>query len=392
MPKRLTAAFVRTVARPGVYGDEHGLRLRVTATGSRQWIWRGTIRGRRRDLGLGAPPYVGLAEARDIAFTYRKLAREGGDPAALRQRLDVPTFAEAVEKVLAIQREGWKDGSRHEAIWRRSLDHYAMPRLGQLRVDEITTADVMGVLLPEWQAKHETLRRVRQRIGTVMRWAVAQGFRQDNPAGEAIGAALPKPGRVVQHMRALPHGEVAAAVAVIRNCRAWWATKAALEFTAHTACRSGEVRFARWDEVDLESAIWVVPASRTKTKREHRVPLTARALAILAEARTLADGNGLVFPSKTGRVLSDSTLSKLLRENGIAGTPHGLRSSFRDWCGETGQPREVAEASLAHAVGNRVEAAYARSDLLARRRALMDAWCRYLTGDVAAVVALHRHA
>ena len=392
MAKRLTAAFVRSVTRPGVYGDEHGLRLRVMPSGSRQWIWRGTIRGRRRDLGLGAPPYVGLAEARSLAFEYRKLAREGGDPAALRLRLDVPTFAEAVESVLAIQREGWKDGSRHEKIWRRSLDQYAIPRLGKLRVDEITTADVMGVLLPEWQAKHETLRRVRQRIGTVMRWAVAQGFRQDNPAGEAIGAALPKPGRVVQHMRALPHGEVAAAVAVIRGSDAWWATKAALEFIAHTACRSGEVRLAEWSEVDLEAATWTVPASRTKTKREHRVPLTERALAILAEARELSDGSGLLFPSATGRAMSDSTLSKLLRENDIAGTPHGLRSSFRDWCGETGQPREVAEACLAHAVGNRVEAAYARSDLLARRRALMDAWGRYLTGDSGDVVPLRRHA
>lgn len=303
----------------------------------------------------------------------------------------MPSFADAVESVVAIQREGWREGSRHEKIWRRSLDQYAIPRLGKLRVDEITTADVMAVLLPEWQAKHETMRRVRQRIGTVMRWAVAQGYRQDNPAGEAIGAALPKPGRVVQHMRALPHGEVAAALATIRESEAWWATKAAFEFVAHTAARSGEVRLAEWHEVDLESATWTVPAGRMKTKRDHKVPLSARALAVLAEARDRTDGSGLVFPSATGRPMSDSTLSKLVRENGIAGTPHGLRSSFRDWAGETGQPREVAEACLAHTVGNRVEAAYSRSDLLARRRRLMDAWSRYLSGDSADVVAMVRH-
>ena len=238
----------------------------------------------------------------------------------------------------------------------------------------------MAVLLPEWQAKHETLRRVRQRISTVMRWAVAQGYRQDDPAGPALSAALPPPGRVVQHMRALPHAEVAAALATVRESGAWWATKAALEFIAHTACRSGEVRLAEWCEVDLDERVWTVPAEHAKNGREHRVPLTEPAVAILTEALERADGSDLVFPSATGRTMSDSTLSKLLRENGIAGTPHGMRSSFRDWCGETGQPREVAEACLAHIVANRVEAAYARSDLFERRRKLMDAWSRYLSG------------
>ena len=183
---RLTAAFVRSVDRPGVYGDEHGLRLRVYQSRkrrsiSKQWIWRGTVNGARRDAGLGAFPYVTLAEARQTAFEYRTIARAGGDPLALKRRPDMPTFAEAVETAIGIHREGWKDAKTSEKQWRASLRDYAMPRLGQKRVDQITTADVMAVLIPHWHTKRETMQRVRQRIGTVMKWAVAQGYRDDNP-------------------------------------------------------------------------------------------------------------------------------------------------------------------------------------------------------------------
>ncbi len=194
---RLTAALVRNVDQPGVYGDEHGLRLRVCQSRkrksiSRQWIWRGTVNGVRRDAGLGGFPYVTLAEARQTAFEYRKIARAGGDPLALKRQPDVPTFAEAVETVIGIHCEGWKDAGKSEKQWRASLRNYAMRRLGQKRVDQIDTADVMAVLIPHWHTKNETMRRVRQRIGAVMKWAVAQGYRDDNPAGDAITAALPK--------------------------------------------------------------------------------------------------------------------------------------------------------------------------------------------------------
>ena len=220
MPRRrarLTAAFVRSVSRPGVYCDQHGLRLRVYESRklksiSKHWVWRGTVNGTRRDVGLGAFPYVPLADARQQAYEHRKIARAGGDPVALKRKPDVPTFAEAVETVIGIHREGWKDAGKSEKQWRASLRDYAMKRLGRKRVDQIAAADVMAVLIPHWHTKTETMRRVRQRIGAVMKWAVAQGYRDDNPAGDAISAALPKTGTVRKHQRALPFAEVGPAL------------------------------------------------------------------------------------------------------------------------------------------------------------------------------------
>ena len=381
---KLTAAFVRSVNRPGVYGDEHGLRLRVYESRKRKsiskhWIWRGTVNGTRRDAGLGSFPYVTLAGARQAAFEYRKIERAGGDPLAITRRQDVPTFADAVETVIAIHREGWKDAGKSEKQWKASLRDYAMRRLGRKRVDRIDTADVMAVLIPHWHTKNETMRRVRQRIGAVMKWAVAQGFRGDNPAGDAISAALPKTGTVRQHQRALPFAEVGAALDKVKASRAYKGTALALEFLVLTACRSGEVRLATWDEVDLEAETWRVPASRMKAKRDHRVPLSGRALEILQEARDLSDGPGLVFPSAHGRAISGNTISKLLRELEIEAVPHGFRSSFRDWAAECSDaPREISELALAHVNSDRVEAAYRRTDLFKRRRVLMEEWSGYV--------------
>ena len=385
-PGRLNAAFVRTVSRPGVYGDQHGLRLRVyksrkRASISKQWIWRGTVNGNRRDIGLGGFPYVTLAEARQTAFEYRKTARAGGDPKTLRRRPEVPTFAQAAETVIAIHREGWKDGGKSEMQWRASLRDYAMPRLGRKGVDEITTADVMAVLIPHWHTKTETMRRVRQRIGAVMKWAVAQGHRGDNPAGDAIAAALPKGGGVRQHQRALPFREVGAALATVRTSDAYRPAVLAFEFLVLTACRSGEVRFATWDEIDFASATWTIPARRMKARREHRVPLSARALEILREAQKLADGSALIFPSQRARAIHGGTVSRIVRELGIDAVPHGFRSSFRDWAAECADvPREVCELALAHVNSDRVEAAYRRTDLFDRRRALMEEWSEFVVG------------
>ena len=385
---KLTAAFVRTVNRPGVYGDEHGLRLRVYESRTRKsiskhWIWRGTVNGTRRDAGLGSFPYVTLTEARQAAFECRKIARAGGDPLALRRREDVPTFAEAVETVIAIHREGWKEAGKSEKQWRASLRDYAMPLLGSKRVDQITTADVMAVLVPHWHTRTETMRRVRQRIGAVMKWAVAQGFRSDNPAGDAISAALPKTGAVRRHHRALPYTEVGAALDRVKASGARRGTVLALEFLVLTACRSGEVRHATWDEVDLEAETWTVPASRMKAKRDHRVPLSRRALEILHEARGLSNGTDLVFPSVQGRAIGDNAVSRLLRDLGIGAVPHGFRSSFRDWAAECSDaPREVCELALAHVNSNRVEAAYRRTDLFERRRVLMEEWSAFVRGPV----------
>ena len=382
--KRLTAAFVRSVDQPGVYGDEHGLRLRVYQSRkrksiSRQWIWRGTVNGVRRDAGLGGFPYVTLAEARQTAFEYRKIARAGGDPLALKRQPDVPTFAEAVETVIGIHREGWKDAGKSEKQWRASLRNYAMRRLGRKRVDEINTADVMAVLIPHWHTKNETMRRVRQRIGAVMKWAVAQGYRDDNPAGDAITAALPKNSSMRRHQRALPFGEVGDALNKVKWSGAYRPTVLAFELLVLTACRSGEVRLATWDEIDFDTATWTVPANRMKSKRDHRVPLSGRALEILQEARDFTDISGLVFPSPRGGSVSENTLSKLLRELQIDAVPHGFRSSFRDWAAECSDaPREVCELALAHVNSDRVEAAYRRTDLFERRRVLMEQWSSFV--------------
>lgn len=381
---RLSATFVKTVTRPGRYGDgrgSHGLSLLVKPMKhggySRTWCQRLRINGKPTCIGLGSYPIVSLAEARQAALENRRAVARGHDP-----RNSVPTLAEASERVLAIHSANWKDSGRSEKIWRARMRDYVLPQLGRKRVDLITSSDVLSVLLPHWATKRETMRRTKQRLSRIFRWAIVENYRTDDPAGPALDAALPRNGGSTRHLVALPHGEVAAAIATVRNSDAWPGTKAAFEFLVLTACRSGEVRLSEWREVDLRSGIWTIPAGRSKTRREHRVPLAPRALAVLAEARKLSDGGGLIFPSATGKPLSDATMSKLVREQGIQAVPHGFRSSFRDWCGETGQPREVAEACLAHAVQSKVEAAYARSDLLNRRRILMQAWADYLSETV----------
>ena len=373
---KLTAAFVRGVSKAGKYGDQHGLILRVQPSGSKAWIWRGTVNGRRRDLGLGRYPYTSLAEARAKAFDYRKTALDGGDPVTLRSG-GVPTFVAAVESVITLHAGKWKPGGKSEESWRSSLENYVLPAIGSKRVDEITPADVLACLAPIWHTKATTAKRVRQRIAAVMRWAVAQGYRTDNPAGAAVTAALPKQNGGTNHHRALPHRDVAAAIAKVRASKVDPLVRLAFEFLILTAARSGEVRGARWAEIDRDNATWTIPGKRMKRGEPHRIPLSAAALAVLAEAREHVAGSPLVFPRQGGE-MPHWVLSKLPRRIGIDGTLHGMRSSFRDWCGESGVDRVVAEASLSHRVGNAAEQAYSRSDLLERRRNVMEQWGQYL--------------
>ena len=384
-PTMLSATFVRTVSVPGRYGDGRGglgLTLLVQPSSRRgvckSWGQSVRIGGRRTTIGLGRYPVVTLARARELALENARAIAEGRDPR--RATNGVPTFAKALETVIAIHAENWKDRARSEHQWRASLRDYAMPRLADRPVDEIDTADVMAVLLPIWSTKRVTAKRVRQRIAAVMKWAVAQGHRQDNPAGDAISAALPKNAVPQQHQRALPHAEVGTALDRVRRSRAYRGTVLAFEFLVLTACRNGEVRGARWDEIDTAGAVWTIPAERMKAAREHRVPLAPRALEVLDEARQLADRRGLVFPSPTGRTLSQSTMPSLLRDLEIGAVPHGFRSSFRDWAAEcTDAPREVCELALAHVNSDRVEAAYFRTDLFEKRRELMGAWADYIS-------------
>ncbi len=349
-------------------------------TGTRSWVQRLVIRGRRRELGLGGFPLVPLKDARAAALANRRLARAGGDPLAEKRRLkSMPSFAAAAEAVLAQMRPGWRN-PKHGKDWLSSMERFAFPRLGKLPVSEVTSADVVETLRTVWHERPATARRVRQRISTVMEYAVALNYRDDNPCSR-IGPVLGPQQDLVRHMRALPHRDAAAAVAKVQASKVIPAVKLAFEFLVLTAARSGEVRGARWAEMDTEAHVWTVPAMRTKAKREHRVPLTGRALEIFDAARAAGNGGPLVFPSARGKRINDMALSGLLRTLEVPAVPHGFRSTFRDWAAEeTNHPREVVEAALAHVVQNKVEAAYARSDLFERRRQLMDDWSAYVVG------------
>jgi len=329
---------------------------------------------------------VSLAQARAAAFENRKLARAGGDPLAVRRHGKVPTFREAAERVIDQRAASFKNGSRQAAIWQSSLKRYVFPSMGRIPVDKITIAHCTRVLSPIWHTKHDTAKKVKDRLSLTMKWAIGNGFREDNPALMAA-EALGKVEVIRKHMTALPWPAVGATIRKVWATRASDSTKRAIEFLTLTAARSGEVRLAMWDEMDLDGAVWTIPAERMKAKRAHRVPLSDRAVAILRDAEAATGGVGLVFPSPRGKALSDNSLSKLFRDNNLGCVPHGFRSSFRDWCGETGVPREVAEMALAHVVGG-VEGAYARSDLLERRRELMESWAQCLSADSGKVLSL----
>ena len=378
--KALSAAFVRS-APPGRHADGNGLYLFVQPTGTRSWIQRLVIRGRRRELGLGAAALVPLAKAREQALANRMLARSGGDPLAERRRVQgVPTFAEAAQRVLEQKRGGWR-GRWQAQNWWRSLERYAFSRIGSRPVSQVHTADVLDILTPIWHSKASTAREVRRRIRSVLQWAIALDMRDDNPCDRVLPVLGPQ-NDIVTHRPALPHREVAAAVETVRSSPSGQpAVKLAFELLVLTAARSAEIRLATWAEINTADRVWTISALRMKAKREHRVPLCGRALEILDAARALGDGNPLAFPMRSGRPICASTLPKLLKYHRIAAVAHGFRSSFRDWAAEeTDHPREVIEAALAHVVGNKAEAAYARSDLFERRRRLMDDWAAYLAG------------
>ena len=396
--RALTDAFCRSVSEAGRYYDGNGLALHVEPSGARRWIQRIMVQGRRRHLGLGSYGLVSLAEARAAAFANRKLARAGRPVGVFKQHqtTGVPTFEEAAAKVLKFYSGAWRKGSKTARQWHASFRDYAFPQLGELSVDRISTADVMATMMPIWTKKHVTARKLLHRIGTVMKWAIAQGYRVDNPASEAIIAALPRRPEPVRHREALPHRDVADAVAAVRAAKTWIGNKLAFEFLVLTATRSSEVRLATWREIDSAALVWTIPQERMKAKREHRVPLSARAVEVLREAEQLRPSPQLhepIFTSVRGKLIDAATVSKLIRALGIAAVPHGFRSSFRDWASErTDYPRAVVEAALAHTVRDQTEAAYARSDLFERRRRLMDDWASYLAETRGQVVALEKDA
>lgn len=344
----LSPAFVRTVKSHGSYGDGNGLTLLVDKSGKR-WIQRVTINGRRRNIGLGGFPAVSLAEARNQATANAKAIGDGLDPILERRRArelalrpTIPTFTEAAKRVIDDRRATWRN-HKHAAQWSSTLETYAHPRIGNTPVDQVTTADILSILAPVWVAKHETATRVRRRLETIFDCVIAQGWRLDNPASRSITKALPKVRRRRKHHKALPHGQVPAAVKKARDSGADPSTKLCFEFLVLTAARSGEARLARWEEIDRQELSWTIPPSRIKADREHRVPLSRRGVEVLQAAREISGGTELIFPSPRGnKPLSDMTLLRLLQRSEIPCVVHGFRSSFVTWFLETeDEMREV---------------------------------------------------
>lgn len=394
MSRKASELGVLAVGRlrePGLHavGGVSGLYLQVTASGARSWILRATIGGRRRDMGLGGFPDVTLAVAREKAREARSKIEQGADPILERERAlsalraeqaKSMTFEAAALALIDAKSDEWRN-AKHRAQWSASLESYAFPMIGKLQVMDVGQAQVLNVLQPIWKDKTETANRLRGRIEQVLDWARVRGFRDgENPARWRghLDKLLPAPAKIarVVHHRALAIDAMPNFMGELRQRKG--IAPRALEFLVLSAARSGEVRGAIWSEIDMGAAVWTVPAERMKAHKEHRVPLSPQALALLASLPRI-DGNELVFPAPRGGVLSDMTLTAVMRRMELDAVPHGMRSTFRDWTAErTNFPREVAEMALAHTIGNAVEAAYRRGDLFAKRAEMMSAWSKFL--------------
>ncbi len=381
---RLSATKAKALRKPGRYTDGAGLHLFIGKSGKKSWVQRITVEGKRRDIGLGGFPAVSLALARELSADIRTAVAEGKDPLTEKRKPGKPTLREAAYTVHKDNKPRWRN-LKHAAAWIGTLERYAFPMIGNKPIDKIGRADVLTVLSPIWSTRPETARRVRQRLRTIFRWAMAHGIIETNPAGEVIDGALPSMPKVKAHFRAMPHEEVRSALEKVDGSQASRAAKLCLRFLVFTSVRSGEARGVRWNEIDLKGRVWRIPSQRMKAGSEHRVPLSKQAVELLKGASELRDETDLVFPSPQKRrtQLSDMTLTKVLRSLGLAerATVHGFRSSFKNWTLEqTDTPWAVSEAALAHTLGNSTEQAYARSDLFERRRDLMQKWADYVTG------------
>jgi integrase len=389
--KELSALVVSRLKKPGMHavGLVPGLHLQVTDSGARSWILRIKMGDKRPEIGLGGYPAVTLADARQKAREYRDHIRSGRDPVAERRAANSArdaanaaalTFKQCAEKYIEAHEAGWRN-AKHAAQWRNTLEQYAYPVVGETIVRHVALPQVLAVLEPIWKAKTETASRLRGRLEAVLDWAAIRGYREaDNPARWRghLDKLLPRPSKVARkkHHPALTIAQIGTFMTRLRAVEGEGAK--ALEFAILTAARSGEVRGATWSEIDLKTAVWTVPGSRMKAGKEHRVPLSPAAVALLA-ARTKGVADDLVFESPRGGQLSDMTLTAVLRRLKIEAVPHGFRSTFRDWVAErTNYPNEVAEMALAHAIGDKVEAAYRRGDLFEKRRRMMEDWAAFL--------------
>lgn len=393
MPKKakeLSALEVRNLSEPGTHfvGGVAGLVLKVKDTGAKSWVLRAIVGSKRRDYGLGGFPDVTLAAAREAARAARAKIKSGIDPidearqarSALKAtQAAAITFQKAAEAYISAHKDGWRN-EKHTKQWTTTLTTYAYPAIGNLLVQDIGLPQVLAVLEPIWKTKTETASRLRGRIEQVLDWATARGYRNGlNPARWRghLDKLLPKPSKVarVEHHDALPVSEVATFMAALRKQEGIGAK--ALELVILTAARSGEVRGARWSEVDLDNGLWVVPGHRMKAGKEHRVPLSDAAVDLLKSIPRHAETD-LIFVGAKGGQLSDMTLSALIRRMKAPCVPHGFRSTFRDWAAEcTNYPSEMAEMALAHTINDKVEAAYRRGDLFEKRRKMMADWASF---------------
>lgn len=375
---KLSATAVKAAKRPGRLGDGDGLFLIVQPGGGKSWMCRVQKNGHRRDFGLGSASKVSLATARERAREIRAWVELGLDPIFERRKAEgIPTFRQAAAKVIAAHSKTWRN-EKHGKQWHQTLETYVFPQIGDLQVHEITGPMIRNLLSDIWLAKPETARRVRQRIGTVLDWAYASGYRENEAPMRAITKGLPRQPRKDGHFAAMAYSKVPSFIMKLTARESF--SRLALRFAILTAARSGEIRGAVWEEFDLDAKIWTIPAARMKAEREHVIPLSLPTLVILERCKELRIGSrSLVFPGARGDApMSDMTLTKLLREMKESVTVHGFRSAFRDWVSEeTLYPGEIAEAALAHRVKDKTEAAYRRGSLLEKRRKLMDEWGDY---------------
>ena len=380
-PRKLSRTFVERVTDPGRYGDGFGgfglsllVKPRVHGGVAKSWSQRLRIDGVNVNMGLGSFPIVTLERARAKALANLQLLERGGNPTSKRAE-HIPTFGECLERAFAVKSGKWRS-ERTEQYTRSVMNTHALPRIGRRPINRVTPRDLLDFLTPLAHDKPQVAKRVKIGLSMAFTQAIAEGLRPDNPAKD-IATALPSMA-TKEHHRAMPFSEVPTAIKTVRESGAKPETKLAFEFLVLSATRSGEVRGATWDEIDLDAATWTIPASRMKAERMHRVPLSKAALDVLESAKALNGHGKLIFPSSRGTEMSDARISKLLRENGVPATPHGFRSSFRDWCAHNNIDRQVAEAALAHATGNAVETAYLRSDMLDLRRDVMERWAGYI--------------
>lgn len=386
----LTVAKVKAINASGRYPDGlNGLYLSVSKNSTKSWIQRVTLNGARTEKGLGSCSKVSLTNARKLAAQNRATISKGGNPWTGAKRFKmaelgvevvkkVPTFREAAHIVHndKIASGRWRNG-KHTISWIQTLERHVFPALGDMPIDEITKADVLGVLRAIWFEIPENARRIRGRMRKVFSWAMPYDYITVNPAGEVIDGALVTMPKVQEHLKALPYQDVPAAIEKIRDSESWRATKLAFIFMVFTAARPGEARGARWDEI--QDDVWVVDGSRMKGGQQHRQPLSIQAMQVIREARDRLGGDDLVFPSPAGRMLSENALPLRAKKCQLGSTAHGFRSSFRTWAAEcSGATPDVIELSLAHAIGTRVQQAYFRTDLLDLRRPLLQSWADYL--------------